>query len=80
MKRMMCGAALAVLAVPALAAPTASEYAARLSAEPVPLEPLVVTPNSAAIDAMSQAIVAQLLEQRRWKLPNLGEKNTPDLS
>ncbi len=71
MKTMVFGGILAGLALPVLAATVDGESVSRFGADPVPLEPLVVTPNSAAIDAISQAIVAQLLEERSWELPEL---------
>lgn len=39
--------------------------------EAVQLEPLVVTPQTAAIEEMSQFIAAQLIQEQHWELPEL---------
>lgn len=76
MKNVFFGLLLAGLVAPASAAQVESNPAETLNPDPVNLKPMVVTPQSSAIESISRAIVAQMLKDERWKLPRLVAPDT----
>ncbi len=81
MKQSRWGAVVAVvLAAPAMAGPLTTDAKLATSMQPVMLEPMIVTPDSALIDGLSQAIVAELLRDFHLQLPRLLKEPADDLS